>query len=87
MSAPEAKTPAMRALALWDLAEPMARLLLEVSPIQDLPADRFKCMHCSGPITECDDVGPYPHAEGCPWAPGGLIERIRALVPEKSKQD
>lgn len=87
MSVPEANTPALRTLALWDLAEPMARLLLDVHPIQDLPADRFKCMHCSGPVQGCDDVGPFPHAEGCPWAPGGLIERIRALVPEETHDE
>lgn len=85
MSAPEAKTPAMRALALWDLAEPMARLLLNMTPLEYLEGDRVDCSECGGPIQDINVEGPYPHAEGCPWAPGGLIERIRALVPEKEE--
>lgn len=79
MSAPEANTPALRTLALWDLAEPMARLLLEMDPNDGSNA----CQKCGLP-EQFPSSGPMkPHRDGCPWAPGGLIERIRAAMPEE----
>lgn len=76
-----ANTPALRTLALWDLAEPMARLLLKVRPVHRTVFEEFCCDHCRA--NRQDEAEPFVHAPDCPWAPGGLIDRIRALVPEK----
>lgn len=65
-------------LALWYLAAPMARLLLEMDP----EGSNGCCQSCHSemPIMVGRSVR---HRPDCPWSPGGLIDRIRALVPEK----
>lgn len=53
------------------LAQPMARLLLEVPP----KAESGFCRGCGANAPE------HSHVEACAWGPGGLIEQIRKLLP------